>query len=89
MVTRYEINYSYTANSCQSQPIPNVIVNVSGTVRSHKLLNTSETPIEEDSIYTISITAINPAGRSQAPAIVHPTTLPSGGYVSLYIMFCY
>ena len=78
----YDINYSYIVNyGCQSQlPVSNnIAVNVGGTLRNYTLLNTSENPIEEDSTYTISVTAINPVGRSQASdsTIVH--TLPSGG----------
>ena len=85
VVTRYEINYSYTVNHCpQYRPVQNTIVNVSGSMRIYTLLNTSENPIEEDSIYTITITAINPAGRSRASTGVL-YTLPSGGCLLCFV----
>ena len=82
MIMSYHINYSYTVNyGCQLSVSNNFTVNIGGNLRNYTLLNTSENLIEEDSIYTISITAINPVGSSQASTTVQ--TLPSGGSLLL------
>ena len=72
IVYGYELQYNYHIRQCPS--------NVLGMIRSIDISNsTSHTleNLEEDSGFNISLTAFNPAGRSE-PANVLATTLTSG-----------
>ena len=69
VVDSYEIVYTYNVNaypgSCvRSNNDPITVTVNDGSTRSFTLSNSAETPVEEDSTYTISLTAINSAGRS-------------------------
>lgn len=82
VVDSYEIVYSYRVNvyhgpePCFTSSNINVMV-IDSTVSQYMLSNSTRTPIEEDSNYTISLTAINSAGRSMQ-ASVNPRTLQAG-----------
>ena len=66
-VEDYEINYSFTVNECRGDEriFQTVTVLLNGSLRSYKIMNSPTTPVEEDSTFSISITAINSVGRSE------------------------
>ena len=72
IVHQYELQYSYRIRECLNNSGTSNITELSNSSRSHTLENQ-----EEDSDFTISLFAINPAGKSEA-ATVMATTLPSG-----------
>ena len=80
-VDSYEINYSYTVIECATEEgfFPAVTVReVDGSLRSYTIMNSSTTPVEEDSIYSISLTAVNSVGRSESSNTVMVTTPETG-----------
>ena len=82
LVDSFEINYSYTISQCDSDggAFPPVKITVSnGTQRSYTIMNSPTTPVEEDSEFTISLTAIN-NGTSSSSARVQATTEMAGMY---------
>ena len=86
-VDGYEINYSYQINECvregNTSPIPPVLVTLNNdSLRSYTVMNSPSTPVEEDSRYTITITAVNSVGRSGPSNTVSTTTAQAGEYCS-------
>ena len=76
-VDSYEISYNFTVNECSGDednfpPVTAIVID--GSLRSHTITNSTMTPVEEDSIYYISLTAANSVGRSEA-TIVEISTL--------------
>ena len=71
IVHQYELQYSYRIRECWNNS-GMINIELSNSSRSRTLEN-----LEEDSDVTISLFAINPAGKSEA-ATVMATTLPSG-----------
>ena len=66
-VGSYEINYSYTVMECGSEGgnFPTVTISEpDGSLRSYTITNSSVAPVEEDSMYSISLTAVNSVDRS-------------------------
>ena len=64
---RYEINYHYFIEECELEggiSYPPVTVSVhNGTLRRHTLNDSTSTPVEEDSWFQITLTAINSVTR--------------------------
>ena len=61
-VESYEITYNYTVHECKAgsdQHFSTVNVTLPGFLRSYTILNSTATPVEEDSTYTISLVAAN------------------------------
>ena len=74
IVHGYEIQYNYSIRECQSNSeVMNVLIN-DGNVNGYTLYD-----VEEDSDFTISLIAINPAGKSRATTET-ATTLQAGTY---------
>ena len=67
-VDRYEINYTFTINECGVERVfsmESVIITANGsTYYRISIDSSSTTPVEEDSSYNISLTAINDVTRS-------------------------
>ena len=68
-VDGFEITYSYAVRECISDGdnrpfLPGILRLNSGSRRSYTIMNSSYTPIEEDSDYTITIRAVNSVGMS-------------------------
>ena len=79
-VQSYQINYNYTLNECFKDSVGRIMqgsVNV-GNVRTYNLSNSSQTPVEEDSVYSITVTAINNVVSSIPSATRMTTTAPAG-----------
>ena len=88
MVDFYEIEYNFSVNAypefCDRRSTDPITVVVSGsTVQSYTFSNSITTPVEEDSNYSISLTAVNSAGRSK-PAKVKPSTQQAGTWMLIY-----
>ena len=84
-VEGYEINYSYQINECVREgntvPLrPEMVTLNNGSLRSYTIMN-SPIPVEEDSSYTITITAFNSVGRSGPSNTVFTTTAQAGEYL--------
>ena len=63
---RYEIIYDHIVNECGgmgSFPTVTVVLD-DGSLRRYTLTNSTSTPVEEDSMYFISLRAVNSVTRS-------------------------
>ena len=74
----YEIQYNFTIRECQddSRNVWNVIIS-DGSLRNYTLVNSTDTPVEEDSDYFIMFTALNSDGKSE-PVAIEIDTLAAG-----------
>ena len=65
---KYEINYQYIIEECQfegGRTFPPVTVSVNdGTLRRYTINSSGLTPVEEDSDFRITLTAVNSVTRS-------------------------
>ena len=82
---RFEINYRYFIEECESEvgrpPIPPVTVSVNdGTLRRYSLNNSVSTLVEEDSLFRIALTAVNNVTRSVLSQPAMATTASAGTY---------
>ena len=87
---RYEINYYYTIEECDLEgggafPPVTVLVN-NGSLRRYTLNNSASTPVEEDSVLRITLTAINNAIRSVPSQPIITTTAEAGIHDSYNII---
>lgn len=77
---RYEINYDHIVNECGgdmgSFPTVTVVLD-DGSLRSYTLTNSSLSPVEEDSMYFISLRAVNSVTRSDA-TMASPSPVTTG-----------
>ena len=88
-VDSYEITYSYTINQCDGVEgdFPSVTIPISnGTQRSYIITNSPTTPVEEDSMYNIRLTAISGGMRSDS-ATIRTITLTAGIAVIMWFVF--
>ena len=85
---RYEINYHYSIEECEYYTsFPPVTVSVSdGTLRRYTLNNSASTPVEEDSEFRMTLTAVNSVTRSvpSQPAI---TTTAEAGKCDIFATY--
>ena len=76
----YEIKYNFTINECYrtNHGYRSFTVEINnGSARSYNLLNSTATPVEEDSMYNITLTAGNSVARSEVKTI--KTVTPQTG----------
>ena len=59
-IERFEVSYSYTVNTCTAPAESDMVTISDGTRRSHTLSG-----LNEDSQYTITVTAINSEGATE------------------------
>ena len=76
-VDSYTVSYNYTIRRCGSGPVSGSEVISDGNVRSFMI---TLTDLEEDSDYTITLTAISAAGQLTSNQIT-TTTTTSGVYI--------
>ena len=76
----YELRYNFTIKECYSENNASKWIN--GSLTSYTLRNSSETPVEEDSAYSIFLTAVNSDGRSEA-STTEISTLGAGMFIKL------
>ena len=80
---RYEINYEFSVIECGVDggsfgPVTVTVNN--GSLRRYTLNSSSSTPVQEDSRYFITLTAVNSVTRSEAAAAFpSPFTTPDAG----------
>jgi hypothetical protein len=92
-VDRYEINYLYIIEECDLEgggPFPAVTVSVNdGTLRTYTLNNSASTPVEEDSLFRITLTAVNSVTRSVLLQPAMTSTAEAGTlHPSSNLLFC-
>ena len=73
----YELEYNFTIRGCKNYTSEGNNKVISGNLTSYTLRNSSETPVEEDSVYNIFLIAVNSDGRSVAN-ITEISTLKDG-----------
>ena len=78
-VDSFEINYVYIINECALRSPPVSISIANSSQRSYTIVNGPNTPVEEDSEYSITLTAINIVGRSSVNVQV---TTPEAGILT-------
>jgi hypothetical protein len=85
-VVRYEINYRYFIEECEYEgggPFPQITVSVDdGTLRRYTLNNSAMTPVEEDSVFLITLTSVNSVTRSVPSQPAMATTAEAGTCIS-------
>ena len=69
-IERFEVSYSYTVNTCTASAGSGMVTISDGTRRSHTLSG-----LNEDSHYTITVTAINSEGQTMATTTANTDTL--------------
>lgn len=80
LLDSYELTYLYIINECGINiRDPPVTITLSSSQSSYTIMNGPNTPVEEDSDYSISLFAINSAGRSSAARVL--VTTPEAGMV--------
>ena len=79
-VNGFEITYTYVVNECSSTlPFPPVTVTLNtGSLRGYTITNSSLSPVEEDSVFTISVTAVNSVTESNPSNTATTTTAQAG-----------
>lgn len=76
-VIRYELRYNFTIRECEIRSDNIEVGMINGSLRNYTLENSTETPVEEDSDYTIFLSAINFDGASDS-SITEVSTQGSG-----------
>lgn len=65
-VLSYELQYHFNIQECSDYNEQNWTITIFDTsLRQYTILNSTETPVEEDSIYHITLTAVNSDGRRE------------------------
>ena len=81
-VNGFKISYTYEVNECRDEnPLPYASVTVTlnnGSLRGYTIINSSLSLVEEDSVFTISVTAVNSVTESIPSNIVTTTTGEAG-----------
>ena len=77
---RYELRYNFTIIECNSENNTREWTDtINSSFRSYTLRNSSETPVEEDGVYSIFLIAVNSDGKSEA-SIPEIFTLEDGTF---------
>ena len=85
VVDSYAISYSYITRGCDGTVLGgNTITGIDGSIRTYSLSN-----LEENSDFSISITAVNGAGSSPVPARISSTTLVAGEIFMSTLIYTY
>ena len=83
----YELQYNFTIRECENYTGKgNEIIN--GSLSSYTLRKSSETPVEEDSVYSIILRAVNSDGKSEA-SLPETSTQGDGMLITLPTLFYY
>ena len=81
-VDGFMITYTYEVNECRDEnpkPFPPVTVTLNnGSLRGYTITNSSLSPVEEDSVFTISVTAVNSVTESNPSNTATTTTAQAG-----------
>ena len=82
-ISQFEVTYSYTVKRCSAPSVSNTETFPGGSMRSYTLSN-----LNEDSRYTITVTAINTA-ESTMETIMADTLSAGMFYINLYNLLLY
>ena len=80
-VDSYEINYQYIVKQCigEGGSFPAItVMEINGSLRSYTLTNSALTPVEEDSLFSISLTAVNDVEMSASSESAMTATAEAG-----------
>jgi hypothetical protein len=85
-VDRYILDYEFSINECSGSegtfpPVRTTIED--GSLRMYTIENSTGTPMEEDSLYSITLRAINAVDTSEPSDSATVNTTIAGGYYSL------
>ena len=82
---RYEISYSFVVTECVRDGVTTTVTDLpvtlivnNGSQRLYNITNSSDTPVEEDSQYIISLRANNSIATSEEVTINMTTTQTAG-----------
>ena len=85
----YELRYNFTiSRGCENQSDNYTIDMIEGSRRNHTLENSTATPVEEDSVYTIFLSANNFDGASDT-SILEASTQESSEFNLPHIILLY
>ena len=74
-VESYEINYCFTVNECnESNPKCFTIQMIDGSLRRYNITSNGDHPVEEDSTYSIALTAVNSVATSEVANLLDIVT---------------
>ena len=76
---RYEISYSFTINGCPELGRTSRGPIDAGSVTTYTLVDSGSNPIEEDSVYDISVRAVNSVAMSEEAKTT--ATTPRAGLI--------
>ena len=83
----FKITYTYEINECRDEntlPFPPVTVTLNNrSLRGHTIVNSSLSPVEEDSVFTVSVTAVNSVTESHPSNTATTNTAQAGKYIFL------
>ena len=74
----FEISYTFTINECGGSGESVNVTLSDSSLRNYTISNSSSTPVEEDSSYTVSITAVGNGTRSEPSSLVSTSTSEAG-----------
>ena len=88
-VLGYEIQYNFTIRECpgNSWNVWNVTISDS-SLRNYTLVNSTDTPVEEDSDYFLMFSAVNSDGKSE-PVTIETNTSTAGIQMCTLTVYLY
>ena len=88
-MNRYVITYTYAVRGCP-EVNETVIVSVNdSSIQSYTIQNSPEAPVEEDSVYSVSLLAVDNAGLNSSMISTTIQTLQAGIYISDILLLLY
>lgn len=79
-VDYYEIQYNFTVKECNSIMKIFGPIKINNSTTEYTLSNSTNTPVEEDSVYSISLTAVNSVGQNETVVVRDIVTKGAGSY---------
>ena len=89
-VDSYILDYEFSINECSGNegtfpPIRKTIRD--GSLRMYTITNSADTPVEEDSIYYITLRAVNSVDTSETSNIARVNTAIAGGSMLFSVFY--
>lgn len=88
LVERYMVVYTYTVDGCSGTSSQVMILINSSSVGELAIMNSPQTPIEEDSVYNITLTCVNDDGI-QSSAVSTIVRTPQAGMQIVWLAYFY
>lgn len=86
VVDSYRVSYKYIVKQCSRLSQNYTVLLNSSSLRSYNLINSSTTPVEEDSLYIIMLSAMNSIAQSEN-VVINVTTVQAGMYILIVMKF--